>query len=94
MFSIVYPQLQEIDFRASVPTLEVPVYVLDGENELRGRRVLAHEWFSQLNAPHKQLVTYENAGHAVAFEQADEFLRLMVDEIVPATYGATAGAGQ
>jgi pimeloyl-ACP methyl ester carboxylesterase len=93
MFSIMYPQLQEIDFRSSVPTLEVPVYVLDGENELRGRRELAHEWFSQLNAPHKQLVTYEDAGHAVAFEQVDAFLRLMVDEIVPATYGATAGAG-
>jgi pimeloyl-ACP methyl ester carboxylesterase len=93
MFSIMYPQLQEIDFRSSVPTLEVPVYVLDGENELRGRRELAHEWFSQLNAPHKQLVTYANAGHAVAFEQVDAFLRLMVDEIVPATYEATAAAG-
>jgi hypothetical protein len=34
---------------------------------------------------------YENAGHAVAFEQADAFLRLMNEEIVPATYGNTGG---
>jgi proline iminopeptidase len=94
MFSLMYPQLQEIDFRTGVPTLEVPIYVLDGENELRGRRELAHEWFAQLNAPHKELITYENAGHAVAFEQADTFLRQMVDEIVPATYEVTGGAGQ
>jgi len=94
MFSLMYPQLQEIDFRTDVPTLEVPIYVLDGENELRGRRELAHEWFAQLNAPHKELITYENAGHAVAFEQADAFLRLMVDEIVPATYDMSSGAGQ
>ena len=87
MFSLMYPQLQGIDFRTDVTALDVPVYVLDGANELRGRRELAHEWFAQLTAPHKELITYENAGHAVAFEQADAFLGLMVDEIVPATYG-------
>jgi pimeloyl-ACP methyl ester carboxylesterase len=91
MFSLMYPQLQEIDFRTDVPELGVPVYVLDGENELRGRRELAHEWFAQLTAPHKELITYANAGHAVAFEQADAFLRLMNEEIVPATYGSTVG---
>jgi pimeloyl-ACP methyl ester carboxylesterase len=91
MFSLMYPQLQEIDFRTDVPELGVPVYVLDGKNELRGRRELAHEWFAQLRAPHKELITYENAGHAVAFEQADAFLRLMNEEIVPSTYAASAG---
>jgi pimeloyl-ACP methyl ester carboxylesterase len=94
MFSLMYPQLQDIDFRTDVPELAVPVYVLDGKNELRGRRELAHEWFAQLTAPHKELITYENAGHAVVFEQAYAFLRLMVDEIVPATYGLSAGGEQ
>lgn len=88
MFSLVYPQLQEIDFRVDVSSLDVPVYVLDGEHELRGRRELAHEWFEGLSAPHKQLVTYPDAGHAVAFEQLEAVHRLLVDEIVPATYPA------
>jgi len=48
MFSLMYPQLQEIDFRTDVTALEVPVYLLDGANELRGRRELAQEWFAQL----------------------------------------------
>jgi pimeloyl-ACP methyl ester carboxylesterase len=91
MFSLMYPQLQEIDFRTDVPELDVPVYLLDGENELRGRRDLAHEWFAQLTAPNKELITYADAGHAVAFEQADAFLRLMNEQIVPATYGAQEG---
>jgi hypothetical protein len=68
----------------------VPVYVLDGEHELRGRRDLALEWFDALAAPTKELVTYADAGHSVVFEQADAFHRLMVDEIVPATYGVAA----
>jgi pimeloyl-ACP methyl ester carboxylesterase len=86
MFSLMYPQLQEIDFRADVPELAVPVWILDGEHELSGRRELAHEWFAQLSAPHKEMVTYADAGHSVVFEQADAFHRLMVDEIVPTTY--------
>jgi pimeloyl-ACP methyl ester carboxylesterase len=94
MFSLMYPQLQEIDFRTDVTELQVPVYVLDGESELRGRRELAHEWFEGLTAPHKELITYADAGHAVAFEQADAFLKLMNEQIVPATYGAPTGGEQ
>jgi proline iminopeptidase len=86
MFSLMYPQLQDVDFRTDVPALEVPVYVLDGAHELAGRRVLAHEWFEGLTAPHKELITYENAGHSVVFEEADAFHRLMTESIVPATY--------
>jgi proline iminopeptidase len=86
MFSLMYPQLQGIDFRTDVTALEVPVYVLDGAHELAGRRVLAHEWFEGLTAPDKELITYEDAGHSVVFEEADAFHRLMTESIVPATY--------
>lgn len=85
------PRLQGIDFRTDVPELQVPVYVLDGVNELRGRRELAHEWFAQLAAPHKEMITDADAGHAVVFEQADALLRLLNEEIAPATYRAATG---
>ncbi len=87
-FAIVYPQLYGLDFRESVPRLDVPVYILDGAAELEGRRALALEWFEQLEAPTKQLVTYEGAAHSVAFEQADEVQLLLTETIVPATYGS------
>jgi pimeloyl-ACP methyl ester carboxylesterase len=86
MFSLMYPQLQQVDFRTDVPQLQVPVYLLDGANELRGRRDLSHEWFAQLTAPHKEMITYTDAGHAVVFEQVDAFKRLMAEKILPATY--------
>jgi pimeloyl-ACP methyl ester carboxylesterase len=79
MFSVMYPQLQAIDFRRDVTRLDVPVYILDGAAELPARRDLALEWYAMLDAPGKQLYTFENAGHAVAFEQF-EALR---DEILP-----------
>ena len=81
-----YPQLYGLDLRRDAPRLEVSVYQLDGAAELAGRRDLALEWFNALEAPSKELVTFEDAAHAVAFEQADGVQRLLVEEVVPATY--------
>lgn len=43
----VYPQLQSYDFRREVPTLEVPVTLVLGRYEARGRAVPATQWFEQ-----------------------------------------------
>jgi proline iminopeptidase len=85
-FSILYPQLQEIDFRQTVKQLEVPVYLLDGVAELPARRDLALEWFEPLKAPHKRLFTFEDAGHSVVFEQFEAFSKIMRETILPETY--------
>jgi pimeloyl-ACP methyl ester carboxylesterase len=86
-FSVMYPQLYDLDFRATARTLDVPVWILDGAAELDGRRSLVLEWFEGLRAPEKHLVTFDGAAHSVAFEQADAVLRLLREEVVPATSG-------
>jgi len=72
-----YPQLQGIDFRQDVPALQVPVYVVMGEHEARGREVLAKEWFESLRAPHKELLVFEGTGHRPLFEAPDEYAALL-----------------
>ncbi|MEO1447446.1 MAG: alpha/beta hydrolase, partial [Cyanobacteria bacterium J06635_11] len=69
MFTVMYPQIQSVDFRQSVRQLEVPIYILDGAAELPARRELLLEWFDELEAPKKELFTFEAAAHSVAFEQ-------------------------
>jgi hypothetical protein len=88
MFTVMYPQLQEIDFRRDVTRLNVPVYTLDGAAELAARRELTHEWFNALEAPTKRMVTLESAAHSVAFEQFETFSTMMRETILPTTYGA------
>lgn len=85
-FDVLYPQLQGIDFRRDVPSLDVPIYIFDGEHELRGRREPLQEWFGMLQAPEKEMFTYEDGGHAVAFEHADDLDRILNEIILPATY--------
>jgi proline iminopeptidase len=82
----VYPQLQDYDFRREVLDLDVPVYMVLGEHEARGRAVLANEWFDLLDAPFKDRVVFEGAGHRPSFERPAEFTRLM-REVVAATSG-------
>src|SRR5690606_29872570 len=91
MFSVIYPQVQEIDFRVAVPKLEVPVYVLDGTAELRGRREPMLEWFEALDAPIKRIYAYENAAHSVAFEQFEALGAIMNGTVLFETYLGWAG---
>jgi proline iminopeptidase len=86
MFSVMYPQIQGVDFRRDVPSLEVPVYVLDGEAELTSRRDLALEWYAQLQAPIKRIYSFENSAHSTAFEQFEAFHQTLLETILPETY--------
>lgn len=76
-FSVLYPQLQEIDFRRDVPTLDVPVYLVIGAHEARGRAVLADEWFSMLEAPLKERIVFADSGHRPSFEAPAAFVEVM-----------------
>jgi len=86
MFTVMYPQLQGLDFRRDAARLDVPVYMLDGQAELAARRDLALEWFALLDAPQKRMFSYENAAHAVAFEEYEAFHQVLLDTILPETY--------
>ncbi|NJO81600.1 MAG: alpha/beta hydrolase [Blastochloris sp.] len=84
MFAIMYPQLQDIDFRQDVPRLDVPVYLLDGTAELAARRDLTLEWYTQLDAPIKRIYTFENAGHSVLFEQFTALHTILTETVLAA----------
>ncbi len=94
MFSVLYPQIQDVDFRRDVPTLEVPLYILDGQHELKARRDLALEWFEQVQAPIKRLYTFVAGGHSVAFENFEALHRVLVDTVLPETYPGSSLAAE
>jgi proline iminopeptidase len=86
MFSVLYPQLQTIDFLRDVPRLDVPIYLFDGGHELGARRDPALRWFAQVDAPLKRIYSFQDAGHAVAFEHFEDLRRILADVVVPETY--------
>jgi pimeloyl-ACP methyl ester carboxylesterase len=81
-FSVLYPQLQQIDFREDATRLDVPVYLVQGRHEARGRAELANEWFEQLEAPSKKLIVLNTSGHRPLFEQPDRFHEVMTETVL------------
>ena len=65
----------------------MPYHMLDGQAELTSRRGLALEWSVQLQAPIKRVFTFENAAHSVSMEEFEAFHRILLETIVPETYG-------
>jgi pimeloyl-ACP methyl ester carboxylesterase len=76
-FAVLYPQIQDIDFRRDAAVLEVPVYMIQGAHEARGRAVPMEEWFELLEAPSKERIVFEHSGHRPTFEEPGLFAELM-----------------
>ena len=83
-YARLYPQLQDLDLRERVPSLEVPIWILMGEHEARGRVQPAREWFEALEAPEKHWVVFDASSHRANFERPAEYARLL-EEIEEAT---------
>lgn len=81
VYARLYPQLQELDLRVEVPRLEVPVWLLMGRHEARGRVEPARAWFDALEAPEKHWVVFEGSSHRASFERPAEYGRLL-DEVM------------
>ncbi|BCJ40381.1 hypothetical protein GCM10010168_32410 [Actinoplanes ianthinogenes] len=73
-WAALYPREQDLDLRREVTELAVPAYFVQGENEMRGLSVPFGEWYEQLRAPAKRLVTIPGGGHRAIFEEPDRFV--------------------
>jgi pimeloyl-ACP methyl ester carboxylesterase len=86
-FSVVYPQLQDIDFREDATDFDIPMYFVQGAHEADGRAEVFDDWFPMIDAPTKDLVVFDTSGHRPLFEQPDEFVDYVVDTVLAANTG-------
>jgi pimeloyl-ACP methyl ester carboxylesterase len=76
-YGVLYPRERDVDLRARVTCLDVPAHFLEGEHDAPGRLGLIKPWYDALQAPHKELMTFQGAGHRSLFEKPAEFVILM-----------------
>lgn len=84
-FGALYPRIQDADLRRDAPSLEVPVFFVQGAHEARGRAEPFAQWYAALSAPRKELVVLDTSGHRPLFEQPEEFVEFMATTVRPAT---------
>jgi proline iminopeptidase len=84
-FAVLYPQLQDLDFRNDAVSLDVPVFFVQGAHEARSRAEPFREWVAVLEAPGKEIVEFENSGHRPLFEEPAKFAAYMRDTVLAGT---------
>jgi len=84
-FSVLYPQLQHIDFRETATSFEIPMFFVQGVQEAGGRAELFNDWYPTVEAPLKDLELLDTSGHRPLFEQPDEFVEYMVTTVLAET---------
>jgi pimeloyl-ACP methyl ester carboxylesterase len=86
-FQVLYPQIQDVDFRDTATEFQIPVYFAQGAHEAGGRAEPFAEWYPTINAPLKDTADFDTSGHRPMFEQPDEFVAYMVDTVLEGSTG-------
>lgn len=84
-FTQVYPQLDVIDLGTQATKLEVPVYFLQGRWDLVEMGSLLERWYAVLDAPHKEIIYFENSGHTPHSWEPSKVVDVLVNQILPQT---------
>ncbi len=82
---VVYPQLWDVDFRQQATQLEVPVYFLIGRHDINAPTVLTEQYYTVLEAPHKEIVWFEHSGHNPWVSESARFVDVMVKTVLAQT---------
>jgi pimeloyl-ACP methyl ester carboxylesterase len=64
-------------------SFEVPIFVIQGAADCTTPAPLAMHWLQDLQAPRKQFLTVQDAGHFVVFVRSEAFLHAMSDVLAP-----------
>lgn len=70
------------DLEAPQP-FEVPVVIIQGEEDIQTPTVLARQYFDKLQAPKKQFVVVPGAGHSMVIAMPDAFLAALDEHARP-----------
>jgi pimeloyl-ACP methyl ester carboxylesterase len=84
-FPHVYAQLNDVDLRTEAPALDVPVYFIRGRWDFNTSHRLAEEYFALLDAPHKQLIWFEDSAHTPMWDEPAHFVDVMINTVLADT---------
>lgn len=81
----VYPQLYDVDFRTQATRLEIPTYFIVGRWDRNAMTPLAEAYFNILEAPHKELIWFEDSAHTPLWDEPAHFVDVMVNTVLAQT---------
>jgi pimeloyl-ACP methyl ester carboxylesterase len=83
-----FEELRTFDARMMGLRFELPIFIIQGESDLMTPTELAARYCEDIQAPLKQFVMIEQAGHLAEFAQPEQFLRQLLNHVRPLVVGA------
>ena len=71
-------------------SFEVPLFFFSGRHDYQTPVTLSDQWFSDISAPHKELIHFEESSHFVVNEEPGKVLVALVSKVLPFAKGRTA----
>lgn len=78
-----WPTLDGFDAIAQIPRLDVPVFFFAGRRDWNTPSALVEEWAAKLEAPHVEIVWFEEVGHFAPIEAPEAFQRALIEKLAP-----------
>ena len=70
-----------INFFKEIPSIEVPVFFVMGQHDKICHN-LVEEYYEKLQAPHKELVIFDESAHLACFEEPEKFMDFMCNKVL------------
>jgi pimeloyl-ACP methyl ester carboxylesterase len=77
-------QVMKVDLPKDIgSSFDVPIFFFTGTHDWQTPRILSDKWFSQINAPHKELIHFEESSHLIVNEEPGKVLMALVNKVLP-----------
>ena len=74
----------DIDLPANIgSSFEVPIFFFSGRHDFQVPVTLSDQWFSEIEAPHKELIHFEESSHMIINEEPGKLLVALVNQVLP-----------
>jgi pimeloyl-ACP methyl ester carboxylesterase len=78
-----YAEMVNFDFDGLGYQFKIPFFIFQGEYDILTPVADARRYFEKIEAPHKEFVLIQNAGHLAAFANPSRFLHELVSRVLP-----------
>lgn len=62
---------------------EVPIFFFSGRHDWQTPTVLSDQWFENIEAPHKEVVHFEESSHFICSEEPGKFFLSLANKVLP-----------
>jgi pimeloyl-ACP methyl ester carboxylesterase len=64
-------------------SFDVPIFLFSGRHDYQTPVTLSDQWFVEIDAPHKELIHFEESSHMIVNEEPGRFLNELVNRVLP-----------